>query len=117
MAPAMAAADATDGDSKEDSIEDWANEEIEVHEEVADLKVARAPVKPPAAQVEEHDVTHIPFRSWCDCCVERRGLGEQRGRHVGRAHEIPRVGIDYWYITSGTLKPSRCGRGAWRSTR
>ena len=45
-----------------------------------------------------------PYRSWCGSCVEGRGLGEQRGRHAGRVHEIPRVGVDYWYITTGTLK-------------
>ncbi len=79
-------------------------EKTEAQEETADLKVAPAPVRPPPAVVEEHRVTHIPYRNWCDECARGRGLGEQRGRHVGRAHEIPRVGIDYWYITTGSLK-------------
>ncbi len=70
-------------------------EKIEAQEETADLKVAPAPVRPPPAVVEEHRVTHIPYRSWCDECARGRCLGEQRGRHVGRAHEIPRVGMDY----------------------
>ena len=87
---------------------DQTTEEIEVQvEEVADLKVAPAPVRPPAAQVEDHDIAHLPYRNWCDPCVEGRALGEQRGRHAGRVHEIPRVGIDYWYITSGTVKARR----------
>ena len=68
------------------------------------MKAAPAPIKPCAADVEEHNITHMPYRSWCECCVEGRGLGEQRGRHTGRVHEIPRVGIDYWYITTGNLK-------------
>ncbi len=34
-----------------------------------------------------------------------RGLGEQRGTHRGREHLIPRIGIDYWFITSkGIMK-------------
>ena len=52
----------------------------------------------------KHNITHIPYRRWCDCCVEGIGIGEQRGRHGKRPHEIPRVGFDYFYITSGSVK-------------
>ena len=45
----------------------------------------------------------MPYRSWCDACARGRGLGEQRGRHAGRPHDIPRVGVDYWFITRGGL--------------
>ena len=75
--------------------------EIMPEEEVADLKVAAVPALPSAADVAEHRVTHMPYRNWCQHCVAGRGLGERRGRHVGRQHDIPRVGIDYWFITSG----------------
>ena len=59
---------------------------------------------PSASEVEEHRKTHIPYRSWCPECVMGRGLGEQRRCHAHLHHAIPRVGIDYWYITSGGLK-------------
>jgi hypothetical protein len=75
--------------------------EIEPEEETADLKIAVSPVRPSAADVAEHRVTHMPYRNWCPQCVAGRGLGEQRGRHVGRPHDVPRVGLDYWFITSG----------------
>ena len=81
-----------------------AQDEIEVQEEVADLKIAPAPVRPSQAAIEDHNVSHLPYRNWCAPCVEGRGLGEQRGRHAGRVHDVPRVGIDYWYITTGTIK-------------
>ena len=67
--------------------------EVQPEEESADLKIAPAPVRPPAAVVEEHRITHYPYRSWCDECREGRGLGEQRGRHVGRPHDMPLIGI------------------------
>ena len=79
--------------------------EIQPEEEVADLKVGADPAMPNAAGVAEHRVTHMPYRSWCKHCVAGRGVGEQRGRHVGRQHDIPRVGVDYWFITSGTTSP------------
>ncbi len=76
----------------------------ELEQETAKIQVAPAPVKPPPGQVEEHRITHCPYRSWCDHCGRGRGLGEQRGRHAGRHHAIPRVGIDYWYVTSDNIK-------------
>ena len=80
-------------------------EVIEIQdEEVEPLKIAPSPVRPSQADVAEHRVTHCPYRSWCDECVEGRGLGEQRGRHAGRAHEIPLVGLDYFYITEHGLQ-------------
>ena len=79
-------------------------EEVEIHEEAEPLTVAKDPKMPSPAEVAEHNITHWPFRSWCKFCNMGRGLGEQRGRHAGRTHTIPRVGIDYWYITSEGLK-------------
>ncbi len=78
--------------------------EIKNEQETAKLKAASCPVRPSEAEVEDHRLTHLPYRNWCPECVAGRGLGEQRGRHVGRDHEIPRVGIDYWFITTGGLK-------------
>ena len=78
--------------------------EIQEEQEVVKIPIAPAPTKPSDAEVEEHRITHVPYRCWCDECARGRGLGEQRGRHKGRRHEIPRIGVDYWYITSGGMK-------------
>ena len=81
--------------------------EIKNEQETAKLKAASCPVRPSEADVGDHRLTHLPYRNWCPECVAGRGLGEQRGRHAGRDHEIPRVGIDYWFITTGGLKTRR----------
>ncbi len=68
--------------------------------EVEPLKHGSSPVLPSAAEVEEHRTSgHVQYRSWCRECAMGRGLGEQRGRHDGRPHSIPVIGVDYWYIT------------------
>ena len=77
---------------------------MEDEEDVEPLKSAVTPVKPDEATVALQRKTHIPYRNWCRECIMGRGLCEQRGRHVGRPHDIPRVGIDYWFITSGSIK-------------
>ena len=80
------------------------DEVIEIQDDdVEPMKIAPSPVQPSQAERAEHKLTHVPYRSWCSECVEGRGLGEQRGGHAGRAHEIPLVGLDYFYITEHGL--------------
>ncbi len=55
------------------------------------------------AVIEDHRKFHWPYRNWCSHCNEGRGLGEQRGKHIGGGHEIPIVGLDYFYITMGGI--------------
>ena len=69
-------------------------------ERAANVKIAVSPKQPTDAEREEHRVTHCPYRSWCRECVEGRGLGTHRGQHVDRCHSVPRVGIDYFFITN-----------------
>ncbi len=97
IAPATAQEDERDIDE----LARWI--EIEDEQEAEKLAIAPAPIRPPPAEVADHEITHLPYRSWCDACARGRGLGEQRGRHAGRPHGIPRVGVDYWFITRGGL--------------
>ena len=83
------------------------SELIEIKDEVEEaepLKVAPSPKQPSPADVELHRTTHWPYRSWCEECVKGRGLGEQRGTHAGRDHEVPIVGLDYFYMTEKGLE-------------
>ena len=73
-------------------------------EDIQPIRKPIIPVKPNALEVEDHRKLHLPYRSWCEECVMGRGLGEQRDSHGEGEHRVPRVGIDYWYITSGSLK-------------
>ena len=83
-------------------VEDNGEETIEVSDEPerAPIRTAPSPVKPTAAEVEDHRLTHYPFRSWCSVCMEAKALGEQRG-HAPKAdnEEVPRVGMDYFFMT------------------
>ncbi len=81
---------------------DWTNKDVDG--EVEPLKSAPSPQLPSPTEQEDHRLNHALYRSWCKFCVMGRGLGERRGRHTGRCHTIPRVGIDYFYITTGGLK-------------
>ena len=61
-------------------------------------KVAE-PRMPTQVEIEEHNITHLPYRSWCIHCV--RGRGEQAGhlRQEERPENaIPEVHMDYCFM-------------------
>ena len=88
------------GDTAQEGI---ADAEDDGQEEAPELKYPPIPSKPDDAEIEDHRKTHWPYRSWCDCCNQGRGVGEQRGRRKEAGHDIPTIGIDYFFITSGGI--------------
>ena len=80
-------------------------QDAEIEEDVGDvepLKKARDPKLPSAADIAEHELTHIPYRDWCKWCNLGRGRGIPH-RHGGDS-AVPIVGIDYFFITSEGVK-------------
>ena len=53
------------------SVEEFAPTSAEegVIQELQELKHVPAPVLPSKAEAEAHNVSHLPFRSWCSACV------------------------------------------------
>ena len=43
------------------------------------------PTLPTQAEVDEHMLTHVPFRSWCPHCVKGRGGVHEARERDGRA--------------------------------
>ena len=56
------------------------------------VRVARNPGDPTDKEVEEHNVTHLPHRSWCPVCVKARGK-EVAHKKVREQGEVPTVSI------------------------
>ena len=101
------AGDDDDGNERANITVDDDAQEAERSSEAEPLRAAPSPVMPSAAEVEDHKLTHWPFRSWCDECQLGRGLGEQHRSRAGRERNIAIVGMDYWYMTDvGLLKRS-----------
>ena len=55
----------------------------DVDEEVEPVRIAPDPGKPTERQIEEHRITHLPFRSWCRWCILGRGRGLQHRARMG----------------------------------
>ena len=79
-------------------------------------KLMRSPVLPSKQEVEEHNVTHIPYRDWCEHCVKARANndGHAKGGAAPSEDEAPMVGMDYAFLISkiptpeGEM-PDQCG--------
>jgi len=77
-------------------------EDLQQEGNIEKVKLAPSPVLPTDKEIEEHNITHWPFRSWCKWCVLSRALGEQRGRarQDEVEHSVLIIGMDYFYLTS-----------------
>ena len=67
-------------------------------EEARRVKTAKAPAKPSKEEVDEHMVTHLPFRSWCPHCVRGKSKGKPHGKATQGNREIPTVALDYTFM-------------------
>ena len=64
-------------------------------------KVLRDPGQPSQKEREEHEATHLPFRSWCPHCV-RGAARDAQSKNISAEMScsgIPRVYIDYCFFT------------------
>ena len=63
------------------------------------IQRVRIPVKPSEEEVKTHlDHGHIPFRDWCDMCVEGRADNPGHFRQTRDGQTIPTVSFDYFWM-------------------
>ena len=66
-------------------------------------KEITGPYCPTAEEVRNHLVNHIPFASWCPCCVNGRAVSQGHyvkkgmGTQMSQSHTIS---VDYGYLKS-----------------
>ena len=79
-----------DGGAREEN-KDIDAEDVETFMEEFGARVpvrVQDPVKPSQAEVEEHMLTHVPFRSWCEHCVPGRGEDSLHFRNKDEPKEL-----------------------------
>jgi hypothetical protein len=77
----------------------------ELHEEYEEDGIRlglQSPVKPNSEEIRQHNVSHVPYRSWCQHCVRGKGrtLAHKSGaRGLDKARDVrPRIFMDYFYL-------------------
>ena len=74
-------APAEDAPENEDDDEAANDDEGNVfNQDCEPMRRAPKPYQPTCQEVEEHNETHYPYRSWCRWCREGKALGEQHRR-------------------------------------
>ena len=63
-------------------------------EEAQMPKTVKPPIKPTREEVNEHMISHLPFRTWCAHCVKGKSKSKAHQRK-GKERTIPTVSIDY----------------------
>ena len=76
----------------------------EIGEEAGVRKALPSPYMPTISEIRHHKTTHLPYRSWCDECVEAfaREWPHLRGENPNR-RSIPIIHMDYAYLTEKGL--------------
>ena len=63
-----------------------------------------SPIMPTVSEIREHKTTHLPYRSWCDECVEAFAREWPHLSSDGSgARTIPVIHMDYAYLTEKGL--------------
>ena len=93
--------DAVDGQEIED-IENGDDRKVESRAEVDELRKpnpAARPYTPTKAEVYEHEVTHLPYRTWCKHCVRGRGVSTPHRKGCKEEKIGITISIDYCFMT------------------
>ena len=73
-------------------------EETENHPEAP--RIAKIHHKPTQAEIDEHEVTHYPWRAWCSCCVRGAAVNDPHHRIKDRIRTKPAISVDYSFLSS-----------------
>ena len=76
-------------------------EGLEQAEDAVVPRPAASPCTPSRAEHEAHEATHLPFRSWCEVCVQGRLDNPPHRRLAAEVKEerrLPEVHLDYAFL-------------------
>ena len=83
--------------------------EREIGEQEVRAKARKTEPVPSQREVEEHNLDHGVFRSWCPHCVKGRAESYGHVKKVQNEGDVPTIGIDYMYMHSEQEKEEEKG--------
>ena len=66
----------------------------------------RTPTEPTKQEILEHNLTHLPFRSWCPCCVAAKAKQWPHRKAAPKGDDeetVPSIHMDYWFMRDGEV--------------
>ena len=80
-------------------------------------KKVQDPRVPTQAEVDEHNMTHLPYRSWCTHCVRGRGEAHPHHKSGNEERNVPVLHMDYCFMGKVDEKAQPILVGKKRDTR
>ena len=59
-------------------------------------QVVPDPGAPTQSEIDDHNVDHLPYRSWCECCVKGKATGEPH-RRIAVESKMPIIAFEYMF--------------------
>ena len=76
--------------------EQYITEDEDTQQSALPAKGIKAPQQPTEQERKEHNLTHLPYRSWCTICVESKGRANNHPQQ--KTSKLPVVQCDFAYI-------------------
>ena len=76
--------------------EEYITDEEDTQQAAPPAKGVKAPQQPAEQERREHNLTHLPYRSWCTDCVESKGRANNHPTQ--RTSTLPVIQCDFAYI-------------------
>ena len=67
----------------------------DIIEEAEEAKGLPDVCMPCAAEVELHNLNHLPFRDWCPYCVQGKGVSHPHFKRKKEENEVTVISTDY----------------------
>ena len=77
--------------------DEFITEDIDEQQEARKAKGIPAPRQPTEQERMEHELTHLPYRSWCPLCVQGKGRADN---HPKQHSKTPVIQVDITYYKS-----------------
>ena len=75
--------------------DEYCKEQEEEQQPAAKAKGLKTPDQPTPQERAEHELTHLPFRSWCPTCVQSKGRSDSHPKQQSRS---PVVQFDFCFF-------------------
>ena len=62
------------------------------------VKTLTSPELPTQAEIDEHNVSHQPYRAWCRYCVMGRGKADPHRKIEEKEIRVPTIACDYCFM-------------------
>ena len=81
----------------------------ETSEEGVAARARKVEAVPSKKEVEDHNLDHAVFRSWCPHCVKVRAEASGHKKRGGETGDVPTVSLDHMYARSEQEKEEEKG--------